>query len=164
MASASIGNPHVFLGKSPPTIVFYDKSGTTLGSAYVTPDIEESDVTVGGNSSEQAGVDGDIVHCHFDGEYLELSLTCRPVGTTVANALKSALLPSGGMTAVITGAKVFQAGDFTDAINVTTGGNLANRWIVQPGARLTGPSADRARTAVTLRRYNGLVATSVATE
>lgn len=164
MASASIGSPHVFMGKGVPTIVFYDKSGTTLGSAYTTPAIEEIDVTVGGASDEQEGVDGDIEHVHFKGEYIELNLNCRAVGSTVGDALESATLPSGGFTAVITGAKVFRAGDFTDAVNVTSGGNLANRWIVQPGAKFTGPSTDRARLTVTLRRYNAIAATSVATE
>lgn len=164
MASASIGNPHVFMGKSVPTIVFYDKSGTTLGSAYRTPPIEEIDVTVGGAADEQEGVDGDIEHVHFKGEYLEMNINCRPADDTIANALKGATLPSPGFTAVITGAKVFRAGDFTDAVNVTTGGNLANRWIVQPGAKFTGPSTDRARINLTLRRYNAIAATSVATE
>jgi hypothetical protein len=164
MSSASIGNPHVFMGKGVPTIVFYDKTGTSLSTAFVTPAIEEVDVTVGGASDEQEGVDGDIEHVHFKGEYLEMNLNCRAVGSTVANALKASTLPSGGFTAVITGAKVFRAGDFTDAVNVTSGGNLANRWIVQPGAKFTGPSTDRARINVTLRRYNDIAATSVATE
>lgn len=164
MASTSIGNPHVFMGKGVPTIVFYDKSGSSLSTAYRTPPIEEIDVTVGGSADEQEGVDGDIEHVHFKGEYLELTLNCRPADDTVANALKAATLPSGGFQAVITGAKIFRAGDFTDAVNVTSGGNLANRWIVQPGARFTGPSPDRARVNVTLRRYNAIAATGVATE
>lgn len=152
------------MGKGVPTIVFYDKTGTTLSTAYRTPPIEEIDVTVGGASDEQEGVDGEIEHVHFKGEYIELNLNCRPADDTIANALKTATLPSGGFTAVITGAKVFRAGDFADAVNVTSGGNLAYRWIVQPGAKFTGPSTDRARLNVTLRRYPYIAATSVATE
>jgi hypothetical protein len=164
MSSVSNGKPHVFMGKGVPTIVFYDNSGTSLGSAFVTPAIEEIDVTVGGASDEQEGVDGDIEHVHFKGEYLELNLNCRAVGSDVANALKSSTLPSGGFTAAITGAKIFRAGDFTDAVNVGGSGNLANRWIVQPGAKFTGPSTDRARINVTLRRYPSIAAAGPATE
>lgn len=163
MASASNGNPHVFMGKGVPTIVLYNKAGTEQ-TTYVTPAIEETDVTVGGAADEQEGVDGDIEHVHFKGEYLEMNLNCRAVGSTIANALLSSRLPSGGFTAVITGAKVFAAGDFTDAVNVTSGGNLAYRWIVQPGAKFTGPSTDRARINMTLRRYPLIAAAGPATE
>lgn len=166
MAAVAHGDIHVILGQSPPTYTMYGPNGTTLGSGYVSPNLDEASLTVGFVAREIVGTSGDIVARRATGAYIEASFTLRPSDTggsqTVADALKAATLPGAGFSFTITGMHKIKAGGFDDAFNTTE--QQIQPWFVEPGASLRGPAQEAAIITLTARRYLGITSSTPVAE
>ena len=130
------GNKYLF--GSPATIAVYDASGSVIVGGYVSPDLENYDITHECDTDEVRNSSGETVgHITYNNR-LTLTVNFIPKGTnaTEATALLERLygcsLPAGNGTVAITGAPVINFGGYADAINTGSGG----RWIYAGGGAL----------------------------
>lgn len=66
-----------------------DGSAMTIATTYVSPLVQDISVTVGGNIVEFTGATGQIDAFDVAGEYVDITVTVLPQGSSNANALLS---------------------------------------------------------------------------
>ena len=164
MPATAFGDIHVVLGQSPPTIVMYNKAGSSLGSAYINPELAEATLETVFEAQNYTNVAGDICARRTRGEYLRATFQMVPkdssTGQTVADALKAATVPGEGMSFTVAGMKVIAAGGFADGFNCTTS---TSPWFVESGS-LRGSAQDAAGVTFTAVRFAGITSNSPVTE
>lgn len=157
------GNKYLF--GSPATLTMYDAAGSLIVTGYISPDIENYDITHECDTEEVRNSNGEVVgHLAYNNR-LTLTVNFIPVGTspTEATALNQRLygcsLPTGNGTVVISGAPEINVGGYTNAINAATG----NRWIYAGGGSIKTTATGKATGTITLKRFTNLSASGAAT-
>lgn len=148
-----------------PVLTLYNAAGTSLGTAYVSPTITSASVTHSFASDETKDANGDIDAVIYHGEYIEISLEIIPTGTSNTSGTAgyiSALLgmtqPPIGSSASISGAPIFPAGPFADAINVdVSSATTAAAWRYAGGWSSKFSSEGHGTVTATFRRYPKLL-------
>jgi hypothetical protein len=147
---------------TPITFTIYDQAGTTLGSGFVMPSVNGWNLTHNVEVARTKDSNGDITATTGHGEMLECQFDLLPIGSTLADMRKSLTLPPVMATVAITGADIFPAGSFVDAIN--TNGSSTQRWIYEGGGSVSASNEGHARLSVTLRRYPGITGGAAITD
>jgi hypothetical protein len=147
------GNKYLF--GSPATIAVYDASGSVIVSGYVSPDIENYDITHECDTEEVRNSSGEVVgHIAYNNR-LTLTVNFIPKGTNAVEAtallerLYGCSLPVGNGTVAITGAPAINFGGYADAINTGSGG----RWIYAGGGSIKTTQTGKATGTMTLKRF-----------
>jgi hypothetical protein len=150
--ATQINKGHVF-GLSGVAIDLKDSAGTTI-SGYVSPNIQSLRLVDNGDADvikDQAGEIGSYI---FSGQYLECTVNFIPEGTTIANAKKSAAIPTMGSGMLVTGMPIIQVGAFTDAWNTNSGNTQP--WIHFPSGNLDHANDQKLMASYTYRRAIGV--------
>jgi len=133
-------------------------NGTTDVVGYIMPTVTGYNVTHNVGVAETKDESGDIDAVTFHGEYIECAFSLLPTGASSTNALASARIPEPGTTMTVSGAPIFSAGSFADALNTGTGSLPATaRWIYIGGGSLQRSSDGHAVLNLTFRRYPSIV-------
>jgi len=158
---AFIGRLEAVVG-TPPSLTVYDRSNTSLGSAWIVPLIQSFSVNLRSVVDAEMTVDytGDVAAVHWSGQYLEATMRVKPFGTTLANAIKSAHGLDHGYSVVTTGFVIIPLGPWADALNVAgVSSPETSRWIYTgKPVDLTGGQA--AEQTITLRRFPKILGTT----
>jgi hypothetical protein len=157
------GNKYLF--GSPATLAMYDAGNAIIVTGYLSPDIENYDITHECDTEEVRNSIGEVVgHIAYNNR-LTLTVNFIPVGTnaTEVTALNQRLwgcsLPTGNGTVIISGAPIINVGGYADAINAPTG----NRWIYGGGGSIKTTATGKATGTITLKRFTNLNAAGAAT-
>lgn len=143
---------------TPVTFTIYNQAGTSLGSGYVMPTVNNYSITHNAEIARSKDGSGEINHIIGHGEYLEATFELVPKGDSLANSRKAMTAPPLLSTVVIAGAPVFPMGPFADAVNVAGGSAPeTSRWIYEGGASDRITSDAPAAVSMTLRRYTKIV-------
>jgi len=152
------GNKYLF--GSPATIAVYDASGAVIVSGYVSPDLENYDITHECDTDEVRNSNGETVgHITYNNR-LTLTVNFIPKGTNAVEAtallerLYGCSIPEGNGTVAITGAPVINFGGYADAINTGSGG----RWIYAGGGSIKTTQTGKTTGTMTLKRFINLTA------
>jgi hypothetical protein len=152
------GNKYLF--GSPATIAVYDSGGSVIVGGYVSPDIENYDITHECDTEEVRNSSGEVVgHIAYNNR-LTLTVNFIPMGNnaTAATALLERLygcsLPGGNGTVSIAGAPVINFGGYADAINTASGG----RWIYAGGGSIKTTQTGKSTGTMTLKRFLNITA------
>ncbi len=155
---AFIGRLEAAIG-TPPTLTVYNRSNTSLGSAWIVPLIQSFSLSLKSVVDGDMTVDysGDVAAVHWSGQYLEATMRVKPFGSTLADAIKSAHGLDHGYSVVTAGFVVIPCGPFADALNVAGGSAPeTSRWIYMgKPIDLTGGQA--AEQTITLRRFPKII-------
>lgn len=164
MAATAFGDIHVVLGQAPPTITMYDKTGSSLGSAYVNPDLAEASLETVFDGNNYTNSAGEVCARRTKGEYLRATFQVVPkdsgVSQAVSDALKAAAIPGEGFSFVVSGMKVIKAGSFSDAFNNSTS---TSPWFVESGS-IRGSAQEPAGVTYTAVRFAGITSNTPVTE
>lgn len=149
----TIGNKYFF--GSPATLAMYDATGSLIVTGYISPDIENYDLTHECDSEEVRNANGEVVgHITYNNR-LTLTVNFIPVGTSAVEAtalaerLRGCSLPQGNGTVAISGAPAINVGGYADAINTASGG----RWIYAGGGSIKTTATGKATGTITLKRF-----------
>jgi len=157
MAYAAQGKGQVFGTNGSPgtaiTFVMYNQANSEIAGGYVTPTVNGYNLTHNADIQRTKNGEGDVDNTTGSGEFLECQFDLFPTGSSLAAARLSAQVPPLMSTVVISGADVVACGPFTDAVNVTSGGIQANRWIYEGGGSVKFANDGAAILTLTLRRY-----------
>ena len=152
------GNKYLF--GSPATIAVYDASGSVIVGGYVSPDLENYDITHECDTDEVRNSSGETVgHITYNNR-LTLTVNFIPKGTNAVEAtallerLYGCSIPAGNGTVAITGAPVINFGGYADAINTGSGG----RWIYAGGGSIKTTQTGKTTGTMTLKRFINLTA------
>ena len=152
------GNKYLF--GSPATIAVYDASGAVIVSGYVSPDLENYDITHECDTDEVRNSNGETVgHITYNNR-LTLTVNFIPKGTNAVEAtallerLYGCSIPAGNGTVAITGAPVINFGGYADAINTGSGG----RWIYAGGGSIKTTQTGKTTGTMTLKRFINITA------
>jgi len=142
-----------------PTITIYNKSNTSLLTAWVVPLIESFQITPVAVVNKQMTVNytGDVVAVHWSGVYLEAEIRVKSFGSTLADAIASSHGLEYGFTAVTSGFIVVPMAGFADAYNVAGGSAPeTSRWIYT-GGPVDIRGGDAAGRVLTFSRFPKIV-------
>lgn len=155
--TTQVGKLHVF--GFPATITLYDPTNTSLGSAFVQGNTQSLAIGHTVENRMIKSTQGTITGVHMSGEYVTCDFEFLAEGDTVADALKSSLIPEKGSTATVSGAQAIKFGPFADVLNT----GVLSRWIYLGGGTVNLPVTDAGSSKITLHRFPGILATSAAT-
>lgn len=168
MASTTLGGPNGFgthggsAGSSTPiTFTVYDASGTDLGSGFVMPPVSGFNLSHPFKTTENMDGVGEVDSLTLSGECIECQFDLVFSGSSVSNQAAGERSFPIGATVSISGAPVRKFGPFTDALNVTSGGIEANKWIYYSGTNIRRSQSGEATGSVTLRRYRKISGSTV---
>lgn len=133
MATIQYGNAKHYLkeGSSAISLAPQDGDGNAYvsGTIYVSPIVTDISISVGGNKVDFMNYQGINDSFEVNGEYIEVTYTLLPSGSSVANALLSASQYRVGTPFVVTNAPVLKlaghnaaaslSGFFADCLNST---------------------------------------------
>lgn len=143
---------------TPITFTVYDAAGTTLGSGFVMPTVEDFSLTHNFDVSNTRKGNGDYDSHTVSGGYVEAQFTLAFTGSSAANQAAGERGFPEGSTVVISGAPVRACGPWSDCLNVTSGGLPDTaRWHPMPGMSFRRSSTGPSTGTITMRRYPGIV-------
>lgn len=144
------------LGVAPVFTLLEPNNSSSVGG--FTNQIQSVDVQHVAEKATSKNASGKIDAVNLFGEYITCTMELFPTGASTADALVAMTLPPMGSTVQISGAKVFRAGPFTDALNT----GILSRWIYEGGGSIRLSSTGEASMSLPLSRYPDIPATAAA--
>lgn len=127
-------------------------------SIYVSPKVTDISIKASAKMEEVAGVQGDIVGIGISNEFIDITFTLMPHGSTKANALMSTFIFRVGAPVIISQAPIYKAlghetaaGLYADLLNTGTSSVAfvqSHDMKYSTGSYTTG--------TITVRRYPGI--------
>lgn len=152
------GTAHLF--GVPAVMTFFDPDNTAMATVYVTPNIQGIKINHSGEVQKIKSTGGEITGLIGSGDYITCSFDYIFEGTSIANAKASAQIPQLLSTCTVTGLPIIACGPFTDGFNTDVGNT--QRWIYEGGGSGDYKNAAAGTGTVTLNRYIGIPATTLA--
>jgi hypothetical protein len=168
MSSPQYGTAYYrLIDNTGPVVLTPVEAGSAMATVWGSPEVRDIKVSCGGTITEVLGTNGQYGQIDVTAEYVDITFTILPNGTTKANALKAMTLCRKGTPFTVTGAPVIQVRGheasalFSDVANSGTLGASPTMFLQSHDLDMSVEG--KATGTITLRRYPGITsATPVA--